>query len=203
MSLFGINHIIKAGNHYDDHILSKTPFIGSLNLTYYISFNESWIFKSQITTRLHDVSKLFGGQYGLPSLWKWIRSGFKDKFRWSNVHWNSVRFGGRWNDEVSKVEILPYAYYEGVKNWNDQKEYPVICQVDLNKIYRMILKETISSWIFTITDAVSNELKGMYILRKTSTHSFSKWGFLLGLYFGGNDVPLKDITVRMSKNSFK
>lgn len=202
MPLFGKLHIIKKGNQADDHIFSTLPFIGECHeTTFYVKFDKSWIYEPSIESRQDDVNKLFGHSYGLPSFTKWVKSGFKDKFRLGNIHWDSTRFGCRWSRRLKKVELLAYSYCRGVKNWDEQLRYPVICAVDLDRVYKITLKKTISAWFFSVFDDTDKNV-GLHILRLSPECPMPSWGFTSSLWFGGNDRAPHDILTWMSKRLF-
>jgi hypothetical protein len=109
-----------------------------------------------------DINKLFGFSIG-------------------HHHTDSFRFGWRPNNTRTKMEILTYEYQDNVRI--PEKK---ILEVDLNKWYRYELKycSVIKYMVYSIIDINTN-------IKVTSMHPIElkdeeKWGYTLGLYFGGN-----------------
>jgi hypothetical protein len=122
----------------------------------------------------HDVNKLFGFSFG----WHYK---------------NSVRFGWRPNNDLSKMEIVGYEYLNKLR-------IPTIpiCEVELNKWYKYELKYNgLTNQIEYIINDDNETFSTVHPI--TLKYKFNL-GYKLYLYFGGNKkAPHKIIIFQKNK----
>ncbi len=142
---------------------------GDYSITRYFKFTETAIYRFYDEDQ-HDVNKLFGFSFGFH-------------------HVNSVRFGWRPTEDLTKIEIVGYEYVNKLR-------IPTIpiCDVELNTWYKYELK---------FKGGVFNEIE-YYVTDGTKQHGTVhpivlrnrfNWGYRLYLYFGGNKTAPHDIII--------
>ena len=128
-------------------------------ITKYIGFTDSAIYQFNDDDQ-HDVNKLFGFSFG-----------------WH--HNNSVRFGWRPNEDLTKIEIVGYEYINKLR----VSTIP-IHEVELNWVYRYELKY--NSEFNMIEYKISDGDSQFSTMHPITLKKEYNWGYKLGLYFGGN-----------------
>jgi len=113
-----------------------------------------------------DTNKLFGFSIG------------------HHQHQSSFRFGWRPILKENKIEIVAYEYHNGLRN----KIMP-ICRVTINEwhVFRIIYIPDLGRCYYRINDI---EFVNKFCLMKK--HG---WGYILGVYFGGNKKAPQDIII--------
>lgn len=115
-------YVIKKGQHYSTHSLSK---IDKETLNFKTTFDSSAIYTALDETNQADINKL----YGVSDC--------------NSTHQeNSARFGWRWMD--NNLEILAYTYVNGKRN------FQYITSVALNKEYTYSLTLAPEQYIFSV-----------------------------------------------------
>jgi hypothetical protein len=143
----------------------------SFSIIKHIKFSESTMYFFEDEDQ-HDVNKLFGFSFGMH-------------------HNNSVRFGWRPNENLSRMEIVGYEYLNKLR-------IPTIpiCEVQLNKWYKYELKY--KGGIFgQIEYIVSNEDETHSTVHPIALKNESNWGYKLYLYFGGNKKAPHDMIIHI------
>lgn len=105
-------------------------------------------------------------------------------------HRNSVRFGWRYSPEFRMIIITAYCYI------NADREIKHICAVRIGRplIFSIeVMPFTYELRVWDIEDDVS---VGAVQVQHSNK---KKWGFPLGLYFGGNKTAPHDMTVKITK----
>jgi len=140
----------------------------SFTITKQFMFTESTMYYFDDEDQ-HDVNKLFGFSFG-----------------WH--HNDSVRFGWRPNEDLSRMEIVGYEYL-------DKLRIPTIpiCDVRLNRWYKYELKYNASS--SQIEYSVSNDEMKFGMVHPITLKKKFNWGYKLDLYFGGNKKAPHNITI--------
>ena len=182
-------HIIKEGAHYDNKILSASPWLKSVpSIKYQITFSADCQYT--LPTYYQDnVNKLFGLQFGF-KLWK-DHTGAWDV----GVHWNSARFGWRWSETDQCIELLAYSYYNGVRNWDAQMRFPVVAQVKLGDTIELEIVSTKDSYMFY--SEKKGETKNCFTMQHGPQ---TQWfGLTHGLMFGGSVVAPHIMHVEMKR----
>lgn len=139
------------------------------SITKYFKFTETAIYHFYDDDQ-HDVNKLFGFSFG-----------------WH--HKNSVRFGWRPTDDLTKIEIVGYEYVNKLR-------VPTIpiCDVELNKWYKYELKY--KGGIFgQIEYHVTDGEKQFGTIHPITLMNEYYLGYRLYLYFGGNKKAPHDILI--------
>lgn len=117
-----------------------------------------------------DVNKLFGVSFG-------------------RVHRNSARFGWTYDKEINRFVLFAYIYNNGVR------EFHSLCSVVANHYYECKIDWQDDRYYFVVKN-----YPGEVITRGEFEKAHNKtWGFLLGLFFGGNRVATHNITVHLKK----
>lgn len=106
-------------------------------------------------------------------------------------HTDSARFGWRYRD--NKIELLTYCYDKG-KNINLNSNEKLVAKINLNVEYTLKLNIISDTYYFEVWD----DIQKIGYAEVPKTH-IKKWGYKLGLFFGGNQPAPHDITVSISK----
>lgn len=139
------------------------------SITKYFKFTETAIYHFYDDDQ-HDVNKLFGFSFG-----------------WH--HKNSVRFGWRPTDDLTKIEIVGYEYINKLR----VSTIP-ICDVELNKWYKYELKY--KGGVFgQIEYHVTDGEKQFGTIHPIVLRNKFNLGYRLFLYFGGNKKAPHDILI--------
>lgn len=135
-----------------------------------------------------DINKLFGIAYvpwyliPLAIISHWFIALFRNQH-----HHNSARFGWRYNENINKIEIFAYCYVDG-KRISD-----VVAMVPFNQFVEMQIEIGPTFYLFSVK-------KDQIELSTQVEHSNKKkWGYPLGVYFGGNQPAPKTMKVEMKK----
>lgn len=140
----------------------------SYSITKYFKFGESAMYHFEDADQ-YDVNKLFGFSLGLH-------------------HNNSVRFGWRPNEELSRVEIVGYEYLNKLR-------IPTIpiTEIQLDKWYKFTIKY--NAILSQIEYIVSDNEKQFGVIHPITLRHKWNFGYRLYLYFGGNKKAPHDITI--------
>lgn len=116
-----------------------------------------------------DINKLFGIGY------------FPDH------HKESARFGWRYNEDINKIELFAYCYVNG------KRITELITTVPFHQSHVLEIEITDHLYYFNV---YKDSFKATFV----TTHNHTrKWGFPLGVYFGGNQPAPHKITIEMNK----
>jgi len=140
----------------------------SFSIIRYFKFDESAIYFFNDNDQ-YNVNKLFGFSIGFH-------------------HNNSVRFGWRPNNDLTKIEIVGYEYVNKVR-------VPTIpiCEVNLNQWYEYKLRYI--EFHNQIEYSVKNVLKHHNVIHPITLKRKFNLGYKLYLYFGGNKKTPHDIII--------
>lgn len=133
------------------------------------SFNCKYDLKSKDQ---HDTNKLFGIGY------------------FPNHHKESARFGWRYDNAVNRFVISAYCYVSG------KRVIEQICSVVANHRYKIQLDIFKDHYLFIVSDF---ETPVVYGSKMIPFKHKKKFGFPLGLYFGGNNPAPHEMTIEMKK----
>lgn len=117
-----------------------------------------------------DTNKLFGAAFG-------------------KVHRNSVRFGWRYNPDSRKFILSAYCYING------ERIIEELCDCVANHYYDCEIWITELDYLFKVT----NEKGQILSMTAISKGHRRKIGWLLGVYFGGNNPAPKRIELQLKK----
>jgi hypothetical protein len=124
----------------------------------------------------YDWNKLYGCSWGFFPLVKSYM-----------MHYNSSRFGCRYNLELNSYEVTPYYYINGKRHFHKN----VIGVLDLNKVYTF----EIIPWFDKVVYNVIEKETGNSILHFESMENINIYhGFIAPGYFGGNKTAPKDVS---------
>jgi hypothetical protein len=87
-------------------------------------------------------------------------------------HDNSVRYGWRYNPSTDLIEVAAYYYIDGVRNSKK------IFHFEIGEEYEMVITVTEHKYIFHVP--------GKGLITSVNKNKTAKWGYELGLFFGGN-----------------
>ena len=132
-----------------------------------------------------NVNKLFGLSFGF-----------------GGVHHNSARFGWRWSRSQQCIELLAYCYVNGVRNWDEQKRFPVVARVlpsqtvrcEIAAAYEYINGQDVPVYTFMV------EGPGIHCLLSVPRVDVPPYGLTCGLYFGGALPAPHDIHVTIGRH---
>lgn len=162
--------VIKQGNHDSFSFSELGLHFGKTKESYEVIFDESCRYDFKNINNL-DWNKGSGWSYGLH-------------------HKNSIRWSWRYNKEEDNIQVSLYNYIDGILQVRED-----CIKLELGKKYYidLINSETLqqSFLIVTSLDKPKMLLRGDYIS--------PKWGYNLGLYFGGQETPEKDIRIFIKK----
>ena len=120
-----------------------------------------------------DINKLFGVGY----LW--------------NHHKDSARFGWNYNTETKKINIFAYCYVDR------QRVYDKICEIELGKYYDLSLYLDKQDYTFYVKGDGDRLNIGEKVIH--SPFCEKVFGFLLGVYFGGNETAPHPMNLELIK----
>jgi hypothetical protein len=126
-------HVIEAGKHYDNAILSSWPHVFQQEFKKSVQFAADCAYELSAYHSL-DTNKLYGAAFG---------------FR--GAHWNSARFGWYWDAEAQEMVLVAYCYDRGVRNQDVQLRFPEVARVKLGESVDCSIKVTATSYIFHVT----------------------------------------------------
>jgi hypothetical protein len=173
-------YTIKANHHYDTRLFSSLPFLSSKpQIKRLVTFDTSCAYTLPAYYS-QDVNKLLGLAFG---------------FR--GVHYNSARFGWRYNASQDVIELLAYCYREGVKNWDAQLAFPLLATVKPGEPIELGLLSTADSYIFYTRKP--GEATQLFSVKHEKQVQW--FGYTLSLYFGGELTAPHDMQITMEKIS--
>jgi hypothetical protein len=124
----------------------------------------------------YDWNKLYG-----------ISHGFFPLVKSYMMHYNSSRFGWRYNTDFNCYEVTPYYYINGERYFHNN----VIGVLDPNRVYICEITPWYDKVVYSITDKES----GASILNFESPEKITSYhGFIAPAYFGGNMPAPKDVS---------
>jgi len=164
-------YTIKKGEHSTGNRIPVLTF--SNTLSYKVRFNGTARYRTEKTTNMLDVNKLFG---------------LSDK--WTYHKTNSARFGWRYSPFTDKIQILAYVYSNG------SRIIEHITNIDIDRTYEMRLTICDSSYNFLVKDN-EHALYGTNLGRRESGVYSLK--YRLFPYFGGDETAPHTITIEMEK----
>lgn len=107
-------------------------------------------------------------------------------------HKDSARFGWQYDKEIDRIVLHAYCYVNG------QRVSKSICSCEIGKTYRIELRVSTDAYYFACDE------KDVFYYRTngeaTVTHRHKKrFGYRLGVWFGGNRVAPHDINIQLEK----
>jgi hypothetical protein len=122
-------YIIKKGDHYSNHLITKT--INTDEFNFIAKFDSSAIYKNVDSVNQADINKLYGFT--------------EDNL--TNDHYNSARIGWRWYHE--ELQLMGYCYNEG------QVSYGLIKgNIELGKEVFCSIKKDDGKYIFSVDGSI-------------------------------------------------
>lgn len=107
------------------------------------------------------------------------------------VHWNSVRFGWRYNVQSDAFEISAYCYRNGIR-----LDTPVIATFFSNQSFSAeVISDDIAKRVHL---RVNGKVLYSYEVPDGAKVGMSSWGWLLKPYFGGNRKSPHKMVIRQS-----
>jgi hypothetical protein len=105
------------------------------------------------------------------------------------MHYNSVRFGWRYNPSTDKIEVAPYWYVKGVRHYAETDSLSV-CQLDIDKLYSFSIN-SFEDWYFLAVKTLAGEVIehwsiDMMLLDSWLNNKIPRYGWSATLWFGGN-----------------
>lgn len=165
---------LRKGKH--SALLEMCPHFGITKMTRKVVFDKSCLYED--TSGERDWNKAFGFSYG-------------------NHHRNSVRLGWR----CFKGNLMLGAYYY----INGKREHFVLTAAETNIPYTITIEVTDSHILYEITSH-KGTLQKIYINFKVEPKfgtMFTKlnpsWGYYLYPYFGGQETPKHNMTIKIFK----
>jgi hypothetical protein len=157
---------IKKGNHYSSWKFPKF-YVNNLNVSKNIIFTDSCKYDLGSEDQ-YDINKLFGIGY----------------FPWH--HYNSVRFGWRYNIANNNISIFSYWYHNKIRNYelmgsvelNDLNFY--LIQIKDNQHELIVLNRSLDIVMEHVVDVPPKSI-----------------GYYLKPFFGGNKPAPHDITIKI------
>jgi hypothetical protein len=141
-----------------------------------------------------DWNKLFGIGYNESLLsfiitpFRWLISKIKKKPFTPPHNIDSARIGWRHNWITDNVSVCAYCYVRGTRiEW-------LLCEMKYDKDYIVSLVVTGDRYHFIITEADCNVSISRDTVRK---FHHKKWGYPLGVYFGGNKVAPQTMKIKI------
>lgn len=180
---------IKKGKHLSNQI--SKPRFGLWN-------NGQVICKVKFTS---DSKYIIGGEDQLD--WNKLSAGaswgYFPLIKSYMAHWNSSRWGWRYNIDTDKIEVTPYFYSKGVRSYAETLGIKPI-ELGLNHEYLLC----IVPYIHPVTQeqvvsySISTEF-GFNLFDETYTQEVpSRSGWLLPAYFGGTKPTPKDLSYELT-----
>lgn len=178
-SSFNKTFTIKKGNHYSSFIMRFYTFFKPKALIFEVTFDKSWIYDFHDYNQ-GDINKVVGVGY------------------FPGIHKNSIRFGARYNPKSGRVDIIPYAYVNGVRTIPTASDGSklVLASCLFNQTYTFILG--VSDLNYTLRVDKDGISQGQVsIIRKGHN---KKIGCLLRPYFGGDYTAPQNVITKISKS---
>lgn len=108
------------------------------------------------------------------------------------AHWNSSRWGWRFDKTSGKIEITPYFYNKGVRRYAETLKIKPI-KLDLEVEYQLTIKPIGKKVLYSV------DLNGENIWwAKFFQEIPSIKGWILPAYFGGNNPAPKDVSYNLT-----
>lgn len=159
--------------------INQFPFIVKTDkMVKTIRFDSSCIYA--IGEDQSDWNKLFGFSLGL------LPHGFT-----RSMHYNSIRFGWRYNPDSNKIEVGPYYYVNGLRCY-PENSFHKIMSIDIGKDYLFSIYR-FDTYAYLILGAVGDET---FYKWKISVGNKKKLGFTGPFFFGGNKKAPHKITIQ-------
>lgn len=129
-----------------------------------------------------DWNKLLGFSFGFFPLFKQYMQ-----------HENSIRIGWRYNPEKNTIELTPYFYIDGVRNYHETTQgYTEIISLELNKEYILTLLCDVNGGYLKIKD---ENVCHISFFQFKNHKAYKGYGFNAPLYFGGNEPAPQNINI--------
>lgn len=158
--------------------LFQIPFcIPKLIKTKKVFIRKTVIFNTTAKTEHYHINKLFGFSIG-------------DLFEFNSVHNNSYRFGWNYNKELDGINIYSYIYE---KNIRFEK---LLETIPFNEAIMFTLKKNENNVTFSIFD-IKNSFLIKEVVINIDKYNTKKYGYLLGLYYGGKPTAPHKIDLKM------
>jgi len=100
------------------------------------------------------------------------------------MHYNSVRFGWRYNPETDKIEVAPYWYVKGVRHYAETDGLAV-ASLDVDKVYSFYILKGIEGEYYLAIKSLSGDLIAKWNI-DFPMDVYAKYGWSATLWFGGN-----------------
>lgn len=169
--------------HYSLNFLNFKPYYnGHDNVNYIMTYQVKFTDESKydIGEDQSDINKLFGISYG-------------------HHHNQSDRIGWRYNKTTNLIDLFLYSY----ENSKRIKTYLISVPISKHNVYTIDLDvmenngyRNTNVSIYETSYNISVKLFGLSYMYK---HTHTKYGYSLGLYFGGNRKAPKTIKMDITK----
>lgn len=155
--------------------INQFPYITlTKELVKVIRFDSSCVYAIGLEDQ-KDWNKLMGFSYGLLPHYN---HEYKEALR--PMHYNSVRFGWRYNPETNKIEVGPYYYINGFRCY-PENSFHGIYSLDLDKDYLFSIYTHSNTADLIIGYADQPEFYRWKVRANPK-----KYGWIGPLFFGGN-----------------
>jgi hypothetical protein len=170
---------VKAGHHYPKPLfLCIFLLFKSKVLNWKVSFDATWRYDLKDEDQL-DINKITGIGF-LP---------------WHHIY--SVRFGGRYNIETDRVEVMPYVYIHGERiRINDETGNEIVlanCLLNDTEYDCQLIIDKVNYTFQVFRDGIP---MGKKVVVKKGHKQFLGYG--LHPYFGGNKKAPHDFNTKIS-----
>jgi hypothetical protein len=169
--------------HYSLNFLNFKPYYnGHDNVNYIMTYNVKFTDESKydVGEDQSDINKLFGVSYG-------------------HHHNQSDRIGWRYNKKTDLIDLFLYSY----ENSKRIKTYLTSVTVGYYDTYIINLDVMENNGYRNTNVSIYKTLYGMtakiFSLSYMYKHTHTKYGYSLGLYFGGNQKAPKTIKMDIEK----
>jgi hypothetical protein len=144
-------------------------YVNKRDITYDVTFFDSCKYNLNSDDQ-YDTNKLFGIGY------------------FPHHHSNSARYGWRYNPLTDLIELMAYCYDNGIRTITK------ICDCKVNEPYRLSIQIEAGRYVFIVGRG------SMFIAQFPVPKSKNfKFGYKLGVYFGGNMTAPNDMAVMLNK----
>jgi len=171
------------------------PIIETTDIWYLVKFENSCVYDIGPEDQ-PDVNKLFGVGYYTFRIFKKKEVSFLGK-KWkvpvfrAMHHYNSIRFGWRYDLVTKMIEIVTYWYEKGVRNTEH------LAWVELGKSYRYSMQIVEDAHFLSIYSKHGEAYE--LIAEKFLQLPGSEVAYPLFPYFGGNQKAPHDMTITVEK----
>lgn len=174
---------IKKGRHLSN-MITKPMFKKQAVITAEVVFTESCMYEIAPQEQ-KDWNKLFGMSFG-----------FFPPFKQFMMHYNSARFGWRYNTLKRVIEVTPYLYDKGKRLYAEILGMKP-AELKIGEKYLMSIIPLKDEVTYEILDAFGN-----VVFRETIHQAVpSLKGWFAPPYFGGNITAPHNIYIRLELNS--